>query len=141
MEILARLPKLDFGVCCPSAAQMLSSDRALIGASQAFRERFWVGGRVCGRRPLRVVAASPTASDRRRAGADLPRAVRTPDAGPRARARGTSRLYSSEVPVELFSESDVTFMEAVASVLLDYVPDKSDDLVLGEAGGVQHVAK
>jgi hypothetical protein len=32
-------------------------------------------------------------------------------------------------------------MEAVASVLLDYVPDKTDDLVLGEAGGVQHVAK
>jgi hypothetical protein len=42
---------------------------------------------------------------------------------------------------KLFSESDVTFMEAVASVLLDYVPDKSYDLVLGEAGGVQHVAK
>jgi hypothetical protein len=40
-----------------------------------------------------------------------------------------------------YSESDLTFMEPVASVLLDYVPDKTADLVLGEAGGVQHVAK
>ncbi len=42
---------------------------------------------------------------------------------------------------KLHSESDVTFMESGASVLLGYVPDKTADLVLGEAGGVQHVAK
>ena len=42
---------------------------------------------------------------------------------------------------KLYSESGVTFMEAVAPVPLDCAPYKADDLVLGEAGGVQHVAK
>jgi hypothetical protein len=42
---------------------------------------------------------------------------------------------------KLYSESGVTFMDAVAAVPLDYTPYKADDLVLGEAGGVQHVAK
>ena len=39
------------------------------------------------------------------------------------------------------SARKATLMETVASVLLDSVPDKTDDLVLGEAGGLQHVAK
>jgi hypothetical protein len=39
------------------------------------------------------------------------------------------------------SESGVTFMEAVAPVPLDDVPDKTADLVLREAGGAQHVAE
>jgi hypothetical protein len=42
---------------------------------------------------------------------------------------------------KLCSERGVTFMAAVAPVALDYVPDKTADLVLGEAGGVQHVAE
>jgi hypothetical protein len=42
---------------------------------------------------------------------------------------------------KLYSESGVTFMEAVAPVPLDYDPYKADDLVLGEAGGLQYVAK
>ena len=47
---------------------------------------------------------------------------------------------SSGVHHKLYSES-VAFMEAVAPVPLDCAPYKADDLVLGEAGGVQHVAK
>ena len=42
---------------------------------------------------------------------------------------------------KLYSEGDVTFMESVAPVFLDYAPDKTADLLLGEAGGVQHVAR
>ena len=48
---------------------------------------------------------------------------------------------SSGVHHKLYSESGVTFVEAVAPVPLDCAPYKADDLVLGEAGGVQHVAK
>ena len=40
---------------------------------------------------------------------------------------------------KLFSEGGVTFMEALAPVPLDHVPDKSLDLVLGAQGGAQHV--
>jgi quercetin dioxygenase-like cupin family protein len=42
---------------------------------------------------------------------------------------------------KLFSEGGVTFMEALAPVPLDHVPDKSLDLVLGPDGGAQHVEK
>jgi quercetin dioxygenase-like cupin family protein len=42
---------------------------------------------------------------------------------------------------KLYSESGVTFMEALAPVPLDHVPDKTADLVLGAGGGAQHVAK
>jgi quercetin dioxygenase-like cupin family protein len=42
---------------------------------------------------------------------------------------------------KLFSESGVTFMEALAPVPLDHVPDKSLDLVLGPDGGATHVEK
>ena len=40
---------------------------------------------------------------------------------------------------KLFSESGVTFMEALAPVPLDHVPDRELDLVLGPDGGAQHV--
>ena len=40
---------------------------------------------------------------------------------------------------KLFSEGGVTFMEALAPVPLDHVPDKGLDLVLGPQGGAQHV--
>jgi quercetin dioxygenase-like cupin family protein len=42
---------------------------------------------------------------------------------------------------KLFSEGGVTFMEALAPVPLDHVPDKSLDLVLGPGGGATHVEK
>jgi quercetin dioxygenase-like cupin family protein len=41
---------------------------------------------------------------------------------------------------ELYSENGVTFIEALAPVPLDHVPDRDRDLVLSE-GGVTHVAK
>jgi quercetin dioxygenase-like cupin family protein len=42
---------------------------------------------------------------------------------------------------KLYSEGGVTFMEALAPVPLDHVPDQSLDLVLGVDGGAQHVEK
>jgi mannose-6-phosphate isomerase-like protein (cupin superfamily) len=42
---------------------------------------------------------------------------------------------------KLYSVGVVTFMEALAPVPRDHVPDKAADLVLAEAGGAQHVAK
>jgi quercetin dioxygenase-like cupin family protein len=42
---------------------------------------------------------------------------------------------------KLFSENGVTFIEALAPVPLDHVPDKQLDLVLGPDGGAQHVEK
>jgi len=42
---------------------------------------------------------------------------------------------------KLYSEGGVTFMEALAPVPLDHVPDKTADLVLGADGGAQHVPK
>ena len=41
----------------------------------------------------------------------------------------------------LRSPGGVTFMEALAPVPLDHVPDKSLDLVLGPDGGSQHVER
>jgi quercetin dioxygenase-like cupin family protein len=41
---------------------------------------------------------------------------------------------------ELYSESGVTFFEALAPVPLDHVPDRERDLVLAE-GGVTHVER
>jgi quercetin dioxygenase-like cupin family protein len=42
---------------------------------------------------------------------------------------------------ELVSEEGVTFMEALAPVPLDHVPDRERDLVLGPDGGARHVAR
>jgi quercetin dioxygenase-like cupin family protein len=42
---------------------------------------------------------------------------------------------------KLFSEGGVTFMEALAPVPLDHVPDRNLDLVLGVDEGAQHVAR
>jgi quercetin dioxygenase-like cupin family protein len=41
----------------------------------------------------------------------------------------------------LYSESGVTFMEALAPVPLDHVPDRTLDLVLGPDGGATHVER
>jgi quercetin dioxygenase-like cupin family protein len=42
---------------------------------------------------------------------------------------------------ELYSEHGMTFVEALAPVPLDHVPDRERDLVLGEQGGTLHVAR
>ncbi len=42
---------------------------------------------------------------------------------------------------ELFSETGVTFMEALAPVPLDHIPDRERDLVLGPDNGSRHVAR
>jgi quercetin dioxygenase-like cupin family protein len=42
---------------------------------------------------------------------------------------------------ELHSEHGVTFMEALAPVPLDHVPDRARDLVLGPDGGATHVER
>lgn len=42
---------------------------------------------------------------------------------------------------ELHSENGVTFMEALAPVPLDHVPDTQRDLVLGPDGGSGHVER
>jgi quercetin dioxygenase-like cupin family protein len=42
---------------------------------------------------------------------------------------------------KLYSEGGVTFMEALAPVPLDHVPDRNLDLVLGVDEGAQHVAR
>jgi quercetin dioxygenase-like cupin family protein len=42
---------------------------------------------------------------------------------------------------ELHSKDGVTFMEALAPVPLDHVPDRERDLVLGPDGGAAHVAR
>jgi quercetin dioxygenase-like cupin family protein len=42
---------------------------------------------------------------------------------------------------ELHSEPGVTFMEALAPVPLDHVPDRERDLVLGRDGGAAHVER
>jgi quercetin dioxygenase-like cupin family protein len=42
---------------------------------------------------------------------------------------------------KLYSENGVTFIEALAPVPLDHVPDQALDLVLGPDGGTQHVER
>ena len=49
-----------------------------------------------------------------------------------------SGLYHALLYPKLFSENGVTFMEALAPVPLDHVPDKDLDLVLGADGGATH---
>jgi quercetin dioxygenase-like cupin family protein len=60
----------------------------------------------------------------------------------------TSTLHPGDVVVvnrglhhSLHSAGGVTFMEALAPVPLDHVPDKTLDLVLGPDGGALHVER
>jgi quercetin dioxygenase-like cupin family protein len=60
----------------------------------------------------------------------------------------TKRLGVGDVVVvnrgvehELHSENGLTFVEALAPVLRDHVPDAERDLVLGERGDSLHVAR
>ena len=60
----------------------------------------------------------------------------------------TKRLGPGDVVVvnrgvehELHSEGGMTFVEALAPVPLDHVPNRERDLVLGHDGGSQHVER
>jgi quercetin dioxygenase-like cupin family protein len=60
----------------------------------------------------------------------------------------TKRLGPGDVVVvnrgvehELRSEGGMTFVEALAPVPLDHVPDRERDLVLGPDGGARHVER
>jgi quercetin dioxygenase-like cupin family protein len=57
----------------------------------------------------------------------------------RTLAAGDVCVMNCGVAHELYSESGVTFFEALAPVPLDHVGDREADLVLGSDGGSQHV--
>ena len=50
-------------------------------------------------------------------------------------------LESRGIEHELVSEGGVTFIEGLAPVPLDHVPDRDRDLVLGPDGGATHVER
>ena len=54
---------------------------------------------------------------------------------------GDTAVVNRGLEHELHSEAGVTFMEALAPVPLDHVPDRDRDLVLGAAGGAGHVER
>ncbi len=53
---------------------------------------------------------------------------------------GDVAVVNRGVEHEIRSETGVTFIEALAPVPLDHVPDRERDLVLGDLGGTTHVA-
>jgi quercetin dioxygenase-like cupin family protein len=54
---------------------------------------------------------------------------------------GDTAVVNRGLEHELHSEDGVTFMEALAPVPLDHVPDQARDLVLGEDAGATHVER
>jgi quercetin dioxygenase-like cupin family protein len=54
---------------------------------------------------------------------------------------GDVAVINRGVSHALYSEGGVTFMEALAPVPLDHVPDRELDLVLGPDGGATHVER
>jgi quercetin dioxygenase-like cupin family protein len=54
---------------------------------------------------------------------------------------GDTVVVNRGVEHELHSEGGVTFLEALAPVPLDHVPDRERDLVLGPDGGAGHVER
>jgi quercetin dioxygenase-like cupin family protein len=54
---------------------------------------------------------------------------------------GDVAVINRGVQHALYSENGVTFMEALAPVPLDHVPDRDLDLVLGPDGGATHVER
>jgi quercetin dioxygenase-like cupin family protein len=54
---------------------------------------------------------------------------------------GDSVVVNPGVEHELWSEGGCSFVEALAPVPLDHVPDRELDLVLGPDGGRQHVER
>jgi quercetin dioxygenase-like cupin family protein len=51
---------------------------------------------------------------------------------------GDVAVVNRGIEHELYSESGMTFVEALAPVLRDHVPDAERDLVLGELGDSLH---
>ena len=54
---------------------------------------------------------------------------------------GDTAVVNRGLEHELHSEGGVTFMEALAPVPLDHVPDRDRDLVLGADAGATHVER
>ena len=54
---------------------------------------------------------------------------------------GDTAVVNRGLEHELYSATGVTFMEALAPVPLDHVPDRARDLVLGADGGSGHVER
>jgi quercetin dioxygenase-like cupin family protein len=54
---------------------------------------------------------------------------------------GDTAVVNRGLEHELHSEGGVTFMEALAPVPLDHVPDRGRDLVLGADAGATHVER
>jgi quercetin dioxygenase-like cupin family protein len=54
---------------------------------------------------------------------------------------GDTAVVNRGLEHELYSEHGVTFMEALAPVPLDHVPDRERDLVLGADAGATHVER
>jgi quercetin dioxygenase-like cupin family protein len=54
---------------------------------------------------------------------------------------GDTAVINRGIEHELHTERGCTFIEALAPVPLDHVPDRGRDLVLGEAGGSGHVER
>ncbi len=59
----------------------------------------------------------------------------------RTLAAGDTAVINRGVEHSVTTEGGCTFIEALAPVPLDHVPDRDRDLVLGPDGGSQHVEK
>jgi quercetin dioxygenase-like cupin family protein len=59
----------------------------------------------------------------------------------RAMVAGDVAVVNRTVEHELFSETGCVFIEALAPVPLDHVPDRGRDLVLGDLAGSLHVER
>ena len=65
----------------------------------------------------------------------------TIDGETRTLGAGDTVVVNRGVEHELRSENGCTFIEALAPVPLDHVPDRERDLVLGDLGGSMHVER
>jgi hypothetical protein len=54
---------------------------------------------------------------------------------------GDVAVVNRGIEHELYSETGMTFLEALAPVLKDHVPDAERDLVLGEQGDSLHAER
>jgi quercetin dioxygenase-like cupin family protein len=65
----------------------------------------------------------------------------TVEAQTRTLRAGETAVINRGLEHELYSEPGVTFIEALAPVPLDHVPDRDRDLVLGPDDGATHVER
>ena len=100
--------------------------------------------RCCSAASVRAGQAGAVAQARRHRAGDVHprRRGRDDDRGRHDDAAARRRRRRQPRPRhKLYSEGGVTFIEALAPVPLDHVPDTTRDLVLGPDGGSQHVEK